>query len=205
MATYIDSFLDSSCTKVLTSYRGDEIPTSYSRSPLVVLSMYSIVISSVLWPKQKLTKGSAHSQMSQFTINTDFRIRHLILINASVRPGRVSMAVAGFTFMHMLCSLWVEGMGSADISRVNPRFVTYQWHTPKQKPLWAPGSLSMKWGDILLKVWRNIKTVCREHGQLRVARCRNVPQRSEQLWTVWQPWEPKVPTHTTAPKAFGRV
>ena len=107
--------------------------------------------------------------MSQFTINTDFRIRHLILINASVRPGRVSMAVAGFTFMHMLCSLWVEGMGSADISRVNPRFVTYQWHTPKQKPLWAPGSLSMKWGDILLKVWRNIKTVCREHGQLRAA------------------------------------
>ena len=72
--------------------------------------------------------------MSQFTINTDFRIRHLILINASVRPGRVSMAVAGFTFIHMLCSLWVEGMGSADIARVNPRFVTYQWHTPKQKP-----------------------------------------------------------------------
>ena len=103
-------------------------------------------------------------KMSQFTIHTDFRIRHLILINASIRRGRVSMAVAGFTFMHMPCSLWVEGMGSAVKTFLE----------------WAPGSLSMKWGEILLEAWANIKTVCREHGQLS----HSLSERSTASWAA---------------------
>ena len=75
--------------------------------------------------------------MSQFTINTDFRIRHLILINASIRPGRVSMTVAGFTLCTCCVVYGLRGWALQTFLEWTPD-LSHTNDTPQSKNLSEP-------------------------------------------------------------------